>query len=357
MKLEKFLQITMALVLATAVLPALVSISRTSLAFQSPVPTATFTPLPAMPTNTPTNTPPPPTPTNTPPPPTPTNTPAASTPTNTPPPPTPTDTPVPPTPTPIPVPPGMGSINVDPPSALVAVGEDLDFTVVFTIPNTVDLDTATWDWGDGGISDCPPGSAACMVDPGDGIVGTLAGSHAYSEPGIYTVQATVLDRFGQVDTSTFEFVVVYDASGGFATGGGWINSQAGAYKPDPTLAGKATFGFVSKYKKGATVPTGRTEFKFQVADVSFHSDTYHWLVVNQNGTNAQFKGDGTVNGAAGPGGDNYQFMIWAKDDSSDTFRIKIWYMDSETPIVVYDNGVKQPIDGGNIAVHKAKGAK
>jgi hypothetical protein len=38
--------------------------------------------------------------------------------------------------------------------------------------------------------------------------------------------------------------------------------------------GKGTFGFVSKYKKGATVPTGQTEFMFQAGDLNFHSSSY-----------------------------------------------------------------------------------
>ncbi len=60
--------------------------------------------------------------------------------------------------------------------------------------------------------------------------------------------------------------------------GGWITSPAGAYVLDTTLAGKATFGFVSKYQKGATVP-GNTEFQFKVADLNFKSTSYDWLVV------------------------------------------------------------------------------
>ena len=47
---------------------------------------------------------------------------------------------------------------------------------------------------------------------------------------------------------------------------------------DPTLAGNANFGFVSRYKKGANVPTGQTQFQFQVADLNFHSSEYDWLV-------------------------------------------------------------------------------
>jgi hypothetical protein len=46
--------------------------------------------------------------------------------------------------------------------------------------------------------------------------------------------------------------VVYDPSGGFVTGGGWINSPAGACKlawcTDETV-GRANFGFVSQYRK------------------------------------------------------------------------------------------------------------
>ncbi|HKZ48575.1 MAG TPA: hypothetical protein VJ397_07300, partial [Thermoplasmata archaeon] len=67
------------------------------------------------------------------------------------------------------------------------------------------------------------------------------------------------------------FVVVYDPEGGFVTGGGWINSPPGAYARDLTLTGKATFGFVSKYQKGGSVPTGETEFAFKVADFAFRT--------------------------------------------------------------------------------------
>jgi PKD repeat protein len=244
-----------------------------------------------------------------------------------------------------------------------------DFTVVFTDPDgIINLGFATFAWGDGDTSTCPLDTAACSIDleAGSGdqatssstfTVGEAQGRHAYSEPGIYTVQLTLRDEFGQFDTATFEFVIVYDPSGGFVTGGGWIDSPAGAYKPDPSLMGMATFGFVSTYKKGATVPIGKTEFQFQVADLNFHSDTYQWLVVNQHESRAQFKGEGTINGAVAPTRKNYQFMIWATDGDPDTFRIKIWYEDGSSDVIVYDNGIDQPIGGGGILVHTAKNAK
>ncbi|MGB2863635.1 MAG: hypothetical protein WBC05_09955 [Sedimentisphaerales bacterium] len=152
---------------------------------------------------------------------------------------------------------------------------------------------------------------------------------------------------GQVVAEESILLVVYDPDGGFVTGGGWIDSPPGAYVPEPTLEGRAHFGFVSKYKNGATVPTGHTGFVFKTADFSFQSSSYQWLVVNQSGTNAQFKGEGTINGEG-----DYGFMLWAKDDDHDALRIKIWKKEDED--VVYDNEEDQTIESGNIIVHTSK---
>jgi hypothetical protein len=164
---------------------------------------------------------------------------------------------------------------------------------------------------------------------------------------------TVTDKDGGISNeSLYQYVVVYDPNAGFVTGVGWITSPAGAYLADQSLTGKATFGLVSKYQKGATVPSGNTEFQFQAGGFNFHSDAYDWLVVNQGGANAQLKGRGTVNGALDPNGNAYKFMIWAGDGSPDTFRIQIWWDVSAGTHMVYDNGFNQAIGGGSIIVHK-----
>jgi hypothetical protein len=150
--------------------------------------------------------------------------------------------------------------------------------------------------------------------------------------------------------------VTYDPSAGFVTGGGTITSPAGAYTADPSLTGQASFGFVSKYQKGQSTPTGQTEFQFQTAKFNFHSELYDWLVVS--GSKAQYKGTGTVNGASG-----FSFMITAVDGSTDKFRMKVW--NTATSAVVYDNKLGSPdtfdatttadtqsISGGSIVVHK-----
>jgi parallel beta-helix repeat protein len=128
----------------------------------------------------------------------------------------------------------------------------------------------------------------------------------------------------------------------------WDNVGAGPMGP----IGKASFGFVSKYKKGASEPTGNTEFVFKAADLNFHSTSYDWLVVTGSDY-AKFKGSGTINGANATNGEPYKFQLWAGDGDPDTFRIKIWWEDAdEAEHVVYDNGMDQAIGGGNIVVHK-----
>jgi PKD repeat protein len=233
------------------------------------------------------------------------------------------------------VPPAVGLITgpMDP----VQVGTPIIVFAEFTDPGTADTHTAVWDWGDG----MTPGT----VNETGGS-GSVEDSYTYTEAGIHTLVLTVTDDDGGSGQSQFQYVVVYDPSAGFVTGGGWINSPAGAYKLDPSLFGKANFGFVAKYKKGANVPMGQTEFQFHVADLNFHSSSYDWLVVT--GSNyARFKGAGTINDAGG-----YKFMLWAGDGSPDTFRIKIWQEDEEgNETVIYDNCFDQAIDKGSIVIH------
>jgi hypothetical protein len=174
--------------------------------------------------------------------------------------------------------------------------------------------------------------------------------------GVYNVELTVTDTHEASDNCQ-AMLVVYDPSDGFVTGGGWIWSPKGAYVADQWLEGKANFGFVAKYKKGANVPTGQTEFVFQAGDLNFHSSSYDWLVVA--GAKAMFKGVGTINGAG-----NYGFMLSAIDaaltpsTSKDRFRIKIWD-NNAGDTVVYDNqigddddaDVTTTIGGGSIVIH------
>jgi PKD repeat protein len=245
------------------------------------------------------------------------------------------------------LPPTCGGIVA--PLAPVPVGTLVTATAPFSDPGIEDTHAGSMAWGDGSSS------AATIVETNGS--GTATATHTYSTPGVYTLTLTVTDDENASGTCSFQFVVVFDPNAGFVTGGGWINSPPGAYTAEPTATGKATFGFVSKYKKGATVPDGNTEFQFKAGNLNFKSTSYEWLVIA--GAKAMYKGSGTING----GGD-YAFMLSAIDGQQpggggvDRFRIRIW--DKTTGTVIYDNQIGAADDanpttalgGGSITIHK-----
>jgi hypothetical protein len=236
------------------------------------------------------------------------------------------------------------SITIDP----AAFGAETQLTADFTGP-TVGTYDAIIDWGENGTS-------LGTVNVSEG---TVTGFHTYASTGVYpvTLTLTIDMECGSESVTELTYAAVYDSSEGFVTGGGWIYSEAGAYVPDSSAEGKANFGFISKYKKGATVPTGNTEFQFKAGDLNFHSDSYDWLVIA--GAKAMYKGTGTINGMG-----EYKFMISAIDADInennslgvDCFRIKIWGSTG----VIYDNQMEDDEDadptttigGGQIVIHK-----
>jgi hypothetical protein len=239
------------------------------------------------------------------------------------------------------------------PTAPQLVGTAVTLNAAFHDPGILDSHTATIDWSDGTAPD--EGTVnETLNTSGTGTVTFHA--HTYSAPGVYTVKITVTDKDGASDEAFYTYVVVYDRDGGFVTGGGWIKVAAGSYPANPKLSVRANFGFNAKYKKGATQPTGQTEF--QVADLNFHSTEYEWLVVA--GARAQYKGTGTING-----GGSYGFLLTVIDGQvsgggTDRFRIKIW--DLASGAVIFDNQMgadetgdaSTALSGGSIVIHSGK---
>jgi len=240
--------------------------------------------------------------------------------------------------------------SVEGPAAPLALGSSATVSVTFGDVGTLDTHIVQISWDDG--------TADTILSSG-GF--TRTASHTYAAAGVYTVGITVTDDDTGVATALFQYIVIHDPIGGFVTGGGWIISPPGAYVADPSLSGKATFGFVAKPKSGTTVPSGETQFQLHVAKFKFRSTVYEGLMIA--GPTAQFTGSGTVNGSG-----NYGFIVTATDGQIvggfgvDEFRIRIW--DKATGIVVYDNvlgaldaiGAANPqeIGGGSIVIHKAK---
>ena len=250
------------------------------------------------------------------------------------------------------LPPTVGVLTL--PIAPIATGSAVAVSSDFTDPGIADTHTGTVQWDVGSVF----GPALITESSGSGRV---SASSTTLPPGVYTPTLRVTDNDGGVGQSTATtYVVVYDPSGGFVTGGGWIVSPTGAYTPNASLTGRASFGFVAKYGKGTNKPSGTTEFQFQTGGFSFSSTQYDWLVVA--GARAQFKGLGTINGAG-----SYGFLLTAIDGQAnggrgvDALRIKIWRLNSDGSqgTVIYDNklGSDEPSDdttvlgGGSIVIH------
>ena len=244
--------------------------------------------------------------------------------------------------------------------AIFPVGQQVAFRGAFT-PTSSDAHMALWTLYPGTVS--APIRLEGRVSGSDGQVSL---DYAFTTPGVYHILLAVTDgiRWGSaplMSTSGEATIVVYDPGAGFVTGGGWIESPVGACQFKACSAGttgKASFGFVSKYQKGAKVPSGSTEFLFKAGNLNFQSNAYEWLVIA--GHKAQYKGTGTINGAG-----RYSFMISAIDGDlaptrgPDRFRIRIWDRDAGDGIV-YDNQMSAPDDadpttilgGGSIVIHK-----
>lgn len=262
--------------------------------------------------------------------------------------------------------------------ALAAIGEPLPFEATVSDPgskaNAAEMVSMEWVFSAFGVETARM-AATAVHDPATGVwTINEPGGLAFDASGIYGITLDVTDKDGGSGSSSVirdatneelpAFVVIYDPSGAFVTGGGWVWSPEGAFHPGliefSGITGKASFGYVAKYKKGANVPTGNTEFRFKAGDLNFNSSAYEWLVVA--GSRAQFKGTGTINGEG-----DFGFMLTGIDgdihggDSMDRFRIKIW--DRAGDLVVYDNQANAADDAeldeftllgaGNIVIHES----
>ncbi len=253
------------------------------------------------------------------------------------------------------------AVNISAPAsgALFPVGTPVNFIGAFTGAAGL-THTANWNFASNLVNVNQPGTV-------NESAGTVSASYAFAQAGVYQVTLTVANNCGNtgsVNTSGADqlsaLVVIYDPSAGHVTGGGWITSPLGAYVPNPSLTGKANFGFVSKYQNGAGVPTGNTEFQFKAGNLNFKSTAYEWLVIA--GARAQYKGSGTINNLG-----VYRFMLTAIDGQvnggggQDKFRIRIW--NDAGGGLVYDNQLNAPdsdeptttLGGGNIVIHKNGG--
>ena len=219
-----------------------------------------------------------------------------------------------------------------------------------------------WDWGDGTTP-----SAAVVVSEENGEGDVSLAEHTYFATGVYEIKLTMKDElYLSTIEESYKYVVVYDPSAGFVTGGGSINSPLGAYVLDPELVGQATFGFISKFlrtRTGENDLSGSTVFEFHAADLRFTSISYNFLVVKNSKAIYRGLGLATIEGKTRECG----FMLTAQDGEDvgedDLFRIQIWDGWNGDPAtgLIYDNQTGEAAlemtagtvinDGGSIIIH------
>ena len=205
-------------------------------------------------------------------------------------------------------------------------------------------------FGSGGLVSTPIGTAqsaaSAVAIQTDGRI--VAGGYNLTSNG----SGALLSDFALVRYGT----AVNDAlNGAWISGGGWFDSPPGAVVQMPASSGKASFGFVSRYQDGATLPSGNTHFQLNAAGLNFQSTSYESLVIS--GNKAEYTGIGTINGSG-----SYQFLLTAIDgdqaggDGQDKIRLRIW---SDSTGLIYDSQLNAPsnadpitvLGGGNIVIH------
>jgi hypothetical protein len=200
--------------------------------------------------------------------------------------------------------PTAGTITLDPFGPQI-INTTINTNVSFSDLGKLDTHTAIWNWGDGNSTDG-------VVTESNGS-GSVTGSHTYTSAGVYTLTVTVTDNNSAAATKDYKYIVIYDPSAGFVTGGGQVSSSL--------------FGISAKYTPNSQTPSGNVGYTFSDGTMIFASTQIDWLVVNDN--IAILTGSGTINGTG-----NYYFLVSVIDDSPDKLRIRI----SDTlGNLIYDN--------------------
>ena len=92
----------------------------------------------------------------------------------------------------------------------------MNLSASFVDPDGPNPHTCTINWDDG-VTQAGTVNESCR---------TCTKTHTFTAAGVYTINVTICDNFGGCGTAQV-WVVVYDPSAGFVTGGGWINVAAG----------------------------------------------------------------------------------------------------------------------------------
>jgi hypothetical protein len=178
------------------------------------------------------------------------------------------------------------SYSVWPITGIAGVSSFIDAS--FTDAGTNDTHTCSVDWGN---STSTAGTVTETQGTGTGTCTLTPLASPYGEAGIYTITVTVTDDDSGAGTATVD-IVVYDPEAGFVTGGGWIYSEAGAYKWDELPRGQGHVRLrlevqegreQARREHGVPVPRRRHELPQQRLRVAGREPGGHERPVQGNG--------------------------------------------------------------------------
>ena len=212
------------------------------------------------------------------------------------------------------------------------VGSNVSFSGVFW-DKPGNKHTAKW------LVDGSAVTNGTVTEPSGNQNGKVTGNYKFNSPGVYKLQMNVTDQNGvtsyaNTNNDLDAIVVIYDPNGGYAYGGGYFNSPAGALRSDPAAEGKASYGFTVNYFKNSTNPKGETQFEFKVGEFEFNALNFDYLVINN--AMAQFKGTGKIIGGQSGIGFTMTVTDGQLDGTGiDKIRMKIYNRNNGS--VIYDN--------------------
>lgn len=230
--------------------------------------------------------------------------------------------------------------------AVLRAGQTEALSAGFVDPGSNDTHTCSIDWDDG-VTESIPAATSCDR------------SHVYEQAGMYSITTTVTDDDGGSDSDR-RLLIVYDPDAGFVTGGGLVESPAGALAARSDVAGAAHFNLNPAYRpheQGPSAGNGKLSFDLRAAGLDLASTALDWLVVTRDGK-AAVKGAATLDGEPGFG-----FVAYATSDHR--FRLVVWRLaDGDHPAeqIVFDSrrgadfdldeAEPPPITSGSIQIHR-----
>ena len=226
------------------------------------------------------------------------------------------------------------SITTPEPFAVLPVGATLDFTA----------------------TDAESGVESVIGHLDDGITTIDVSSGFPPPPGVYTLTVEAVDVAGNTAMESRSFII-FDPEVGFATGGGWFvpggpTSDLGDTLPGLDSSSPAQFGFVVKYKPGATTLKGQLQFQYRQGNFNLHSNGIEWLVIVNNNW-AKFQGTATIEGVDGI----FPIRVDARDSDfggsgqPDRFSIKIWAEGANPDLDPPIHKASGDLEGGSIIIH------